>query len=304
MIETQRDRPQSQGHRRAPACAVLIWLCLNPTDSHTPIILESDLTDHRINITHSKAMHWFLCWHRLENSLAASVKSAGPGSPVFGARWSKWESSWLHFSEVGVMAAFLRHSSTATQLQSHQLLPLHQGANTETKGLSAKHMQHLEHQGRGAWPRLQNTNLTVQLMEVPFLSTQPRSGWTCYVQKWTEKFICTNAYCASTHQCHSPCVLSVPSSPSWGEHSTLWTLSQLCQGPAVVFRHHQGIWGIPSMPPTETRQGSPTPEKPGVHPDVRSNYCFSNTSRTWTPMFIAALYTIAKNWKQPKSMNG
>lgn len=67
------------------------------------------------------------------------------------------------------MAAFLRHSSAVTQLQSNQLLLLQWGANTETKGLSAKHTQNLEHQGRGTWLQVQNANLTVQLMEVPLL---------------------------------------------------------------------------------------------------------------------------------------
>lgn len=46
------------------------------------------------------------------------------------------------------MATFLGHSAAVTQLQSHQRLLLQQGASSKSKGLSAKHTQHLQHRGR------------------------------------------------------------------------------------------------------------------------------------------------------------
>lgn len=87
MIETQRDRSQNQGHMRTPACTVLIWLHLRLKGVQKPIVLESDLTDGRINERGFRAVQCVLCWHRLENSLAAGTNPAGLGSCVFGATW-------------------------------------------------------------------------------------------------------------------------------------------------------------------------------------------------------------------------
>lgn len=172
------------------------------------------------------------------------------------------------------MAAFLGHASAVPQLQSHQLLLLQQGASTETEGLSPKHTRRSQQQGRGTWPRPQDANLTVGLGKAPLPTTQPRSGWTGYVQDRTEKCICTRARWVPTHQCHPPCVLCVPWSPfvQYKQMATHCELSHSCARDQLLCL---GIWDILSIPPMETLQAGPRaapPQgKPGVHTDVKSN---------------------------------
>lgn len=107
--------------------------------------------------------------------------------------------------------------------------------------------------GRGTWPWPQGTTLTVGRGEAPLPTHQPRSGWTCYIQERTEKCICTRAHWAPTHQCHPPCVLSVPSSPSvqHKEMAAHWELSHSCARDQLLCL---GIWDTLSMPPREKLQ--------------------------------------------------
>lgn len=149
----------------------------------------------------------------------------------------------------------------------------------ETERLPAGHTQHLQYQGMEVWPPAPGCQpLTVQQIEVPFLHPASRDqvGHVISRNGQREKYLHKHMLCPCTPMSPSPCSLCPLESvcANWGDGSTLRTFSQLCQGPVVVSRYQQGIFSIPSTPPTGTLQAGPRAAPPQRNqmstPDERS----------------------------------
>lgn len=161
------------------------------------------------------------------------------------------------------MATFLPHSSSVTQLQSHELRFLQQGASTETTGLSAGHIQHLQYQGMEAWPLAPRRQPPPPFSKLRCSSVQLAVSVGCItIQEQTE--IHLHNYMLCPHIPISPFLCSLCPLESlrakWGAGNIVQVFSGLCQGPVVVSRHQKGIFDIPSTSPAETLQAGPRTE--------------------------------------------